>query len=424
MLPPLNPKLMLRNYFTTAFRHLLNHKSSAFIHIIGLALGMACLLVILVVVRYERSYDQFHSDAERIYRIVRVSQGDGETEYRAGVAYTVPAALKEGLTAVQKVAATMYIGDMQVSIVDEVRQQFQEGEGITFADSDFFRLFDFKDADVRWIAGNSETALKEPFTVVLTQSLADEYFPAESALGKTLTLDNLLNVTVTGVVSDFPPNSDFPFRILVSHATLNTEVLMKDSFSSWYSVSDEHQCFVLLNEGVTPEEAEAQILRIHTAQVDERLAKTRLYKLQPLREMHTDARFGNYRSRTVSPETIWALLIVGLFIIGTAVINVVNLSTAQSVLRSKEVGIRKTMGSSRTQLTAQFLGETFIITFVAGILALGTAELATVYAGDLLYIGDNQALLADPFYTVLSAGYRRWSYPVGGYISCAADVGL
>ncbi len=392
---------MLKNYLKIAFRHLLKNCVTTVINVLGLALGISCLLIILAVVRYERSYDQFHSKADQIYRVVRVSQGDGATEYRAGISYPVPNALKEDMTIAKEVTATFHIGDMQVSIIDgttdEVQRQFQEDDGITFADANFFRVFDFKDAGFRWIAGNPETALKEPFTAVLNQTLANKYFPEGNALGNTLKLDNLIDVKVTGIVSDLPANSDFPFKIIASYATLNTEGLFKNSFSDWYSVNDDNQGYILLNEGIAVEEAEEQILKIHAARVDERLAQSRLYKLQPLRELHTDNRFDNYRSRTVSSETTWALLIIGVFIIGSASINFVNLSTAQSILRSKEVGIRKTMGSNRTQLTIQFLGETFIVTLTAGILALGAAELVTVYASDLLQMETTGMLLSNSF---------------------------
>jgi putative ABC transport system permease protein len=391
---------MLKNYFATAFRYLLRNRNTSLINIMGLALGIGCVLIILAVVRYERSYDQFHSDADRIYRVVRTGEVDGETEYRTGIPHAAPEALRSDLTVAGEVTAMHYVGGLQLSVVETepegTKRQFQEDEGITFIDSDFFKLFDYAGTGFQWISGNPETALKEPFSVVLTQTMANKYFPRGDALGKSLSLDNLMDVKVTGVVADLPPNSDFPFRAMLSYSTLNTEGLLKDNFSDWYSVSDEHQGYVLLNEGVTPEEAEAQILKIHAANVSESMAEFRQYKLQPLKEVHTDARFGNYQSRTVSKETVWALLIIGLFIISTASINFVNLSTAQSVLRSKEVGIRKTMGSGRLLLIWQFLGETFIITLLAGMLALGGAELAMVYARDLLQIDQGVALLTDP----------------------------
>ena len=390
---------MIKNYFTTALRHLLKNKGTAFINIIGLALGITCLLTILTVVRYELSFDRFHSDADRIYRIVRVSQIDGETEYRTGVSYPVPDALKAELTSTQKIAAMEYEGGIQVAIYDndpsgEILQRFQEKEGFVFLEPAFFDIFDFKGTDFHWIAGEPEISLKEPFTVVLTESLARKYFPQEEALGKTLKLENQIDVKVTGIVSDFPANSDFPFQMMVSYATLKT--WLRDNLD-WNSVSDMNQCYVLLKEGATREEVETQIDKIHTARGGAALAKFRSYKLQPLQEVHADARFGNFRNRIVSTETIWALAIIGFFIIFTAGINFVNLTTAQAVIHSKEVGIRKVMGSGRIQLIFQFLGETLIITFVAGVLALGAAELLMLYGGELFQVNPEKILIADPF---------------------------
>jgi len=389
---------MLKNYFTTALRHLLKNKGTAFINITGLALGITCLLTILTVVRYELSFDRFHADVDRIYRVVRVSQIDGETEYRTGVSYPIPDALKEGLTLIQEITAMQYGGSIQVAIYDDeqdkgVIQRYQEKEGFVFLEPSFFDIFDYNDTDFRWIAGDPKTSLEEPYTVVLTESIAKKYFPREDALGKTLQLDNRIDVKVTGLVSDFPSNSDFPFQVIASYATLKA----LRNFSSWNGVTDVHQCYVVLNEGVTIKEIEGQIHQVHTTQGGENLAKFRKYKLQPLQEVHTDARFGNFRNRTVSQEVIWALSIIGFFIIFTAGINFVNLTTAQAVIRSKEVGIRKIMGGGRMQLLFQFLGETFIITCVAGMLALGAAELAMIFGGELFQLELENPLFADPF---------------------------
>jgi len=389
---------MLRNYFTTALRHLLKNKGTAFINITGLALGITCLLTILTVVRYELSFDRFHTDVDRIYRVVRVSQVDGDTEYRTGVSYPIPHALKEGLTSIQKITAMQYGGSIQVAVYDDdqdkgIIQRYQEKEGFVFLEPSFFDIFDYNETDFRWIAGDPKTSLAEPYTVVLTESIAKKYFPREDAMGKTLRLDNRIDVKVTGLVSDFPSNSDFPFQVIASYATLKA----LRNLSSWNGVTDVHQCYVVLSEGVTIKEIEGQIHQIHTTQGGENLAKFRKYKLQPLQEVHSDARFGNFRNRTVSQEIIWALSIIGFFIIFTAGINFVNLTTAQAVIRSKEVGIRKIMGGGRMQLLFQFLGETFIITCVAGMLALGAAELAMIFGGELFQLELENPLFADPF---------------------------
>ncbi len=389
---------MIKNYFKTALRHLLKNKETTLINVLGLALGIACLLIILVMVRFELSFDRFHSKANHIYRVVRVSQIDGETDYSSAVAYPVPAALKTSLAAIQQITALQGEGASQFTVYDEqtgeIARQFREDQGLVFADSAFFNIFDFKGADFHWIAGNPETALKEPNTLVLTASVAHKYFPDGNALGKTIKINNRANYTITGVVSDFPPNTDFPFRILASCETLKTT--NENLFSDWMSIGP-HQSYLVLRDGTDPREVEEQFLAVHAAHVEPDLAENRIYKLQPLHEVHTDTRFINFRNRTVSWETIGALLIIGLFLIVTAVINFINLTTAQAVMRAKEVCVRKVMGSGRMQLISQFLGETFIITSLAGLLALGAAELVMVYQQELLQVTLEKALILEPF---------------------------
>ena len=389
---------MLRNYFITTFRHLLNHKSISVINVLGLALGITCALVILMVVRYERSFDRFHSHADRIYRVVRTGVGD-DPGYRTGVSYPLTEAIRTELTSAEQVAATLDVGGVQVDVYDEegtIRNRFQ-GEAFGLVEPEFFDIFDFAGTGFRWVAGDPATALTEPFTLVLTQSLAKKYFSNEDALGRTLRIKipEPVDCKVTGVISDLPANTDFPFQLIGSYASLKP--FLGEGMNDWYSVSDDNQCFVRLHEGVSEPEAEAQIAKVHAGHVDEKLASTRLYPLQPLLEMHSDARFGNYKRRTVSQETIGALILIGFFLLLTACINFVNLATAQAVVRSKEVGIRKVLGSRRRQLTTQFLSETFILTFVASLLALGTAELVTIYGSALLQIPSDRFLITTPF---------------------------
>ncbi len=388
---------MFKNYFTTAFRHLMKNRGTATINILGLALGITCALVILIVVRYELSFDSFHSHADRIYRVVRTGAGDNK-EYRTGVSYPLTEAIRNEMASIQKVAATQYAGGVQVGVYDEkegtIKNRFQ-GEAFGLVEPTFFDIFDFEGTGFRWIAGNPATALTEPFTLVLTESIAEKYFLDGNALGKTLRIDNRVDFKVTGVIADLPSNTDFPFRIIGSYASMKAYV--GEQMENWYSVSDDNHCYILLNEGITEQEAEAQIARIHAGHVDEKLAATRLYPLQPLHEMHADARFGNYKRRTVSQEIIWAMVLVGFFLLLTACINFVNLATAQAVVRSKEVGIRKVMGSKRGQLIIQFLGETFMVAWVASLLALGVAELIILYGKKLLQVQPDSFLIADPF---------------------------
>ncbi len=393
---------MLKNYFTTAFRHLLKNKGTTVINVTGLALGIACLLIILVMVRYELSFDQFHSHADRIYRVVRTAVDD--SEYRTGVSYPLTEAIRREMTAIEQVTATQFAGSVQVGVYDNqesaVINRFEEW-GFALIEPSFFDIFDFKGTGFRWIAGNPATALTEPFTLILTQPLAEKYFPGENPLGKTLRIDNRVDFKVTGVVAELPANTDFPFRIIGSYASMKAYV--GEGMNDWISVDDDNQVYVLLQEGITEQEAEAQIAQIHAGHVPEQLAATRLYPLQPLQEMHADPRFGNYKGRTVSTTIIRASLLIGFFLLLTGCINFVNLATAQATVRSKEVGIRKVMGSKRRQLIVQFLGETLILTSIASLLAIGAAELVILYGKDLLQVQPHTFLFGDPF-VLLSLG--------------------
>jgi putative ABC transport system permease protein len=395
---------MLRNYFTTALRHLTKHKGTTLINILGLVLGIASTLIIVVVVRYEQSFDSFHSQADRIYRVVRTGAGEN-TEYRTGVSYPLTEAIRHEVSGLQHVAAVQNVGEVQVGIYDEkegvIKNRIMEKQGFALVEPSFFDIFDFQDSNFAWIAGDPATALTEPFSLVLTASMADKYFPDGNALGKRLNVGNQVDFKITGILADLPANTDFPFFLIGSYATM--KAYAGDQMNDWYGVSDENQCFVLLQESVSPLQVEAQIKKVHALHVNEEFAAERLYPLQAIREMHTDARFGNFRGRTVSQETLSALIVIGFFLLLTACINFVNLSTAQAVLRSKEVGIRKVMGSKRGQLVAQFLAESFILTIFAALLAMGVAELAVLLGGDLLHLQKEGLLLHDPVFVALLA---------------------
>lgn len=392
---------MLKNYLKTSFRHLLKNKSTSAVNISGLVLGITFTIVILVVVQYELSFDSFHTNAERIYRITRVSEFDGQPEYRTGVVYSLTDALRNDLTSIENIAAMQYEGGIHLSLDNEdgqPRKKHKENEGFVFLEPSFFKVFDYKGKDVKWIAGNPETALVEPNSLVLTEQIAKKYFPDEEALGKTILIENQVNFKVTGIVTDFPKNTDFPFKIIASYSTLKGFL----DGPSWYGVSDQNQAYVVLKEGFTEAEVNAQIAAIHASNVDERTAAFRKYLLQPLKEVHFDNRFGNYNFRTVSKSTIGALAWVGFFLLMMACINFINITTAQSATRGKEVGIRKVLGGKRNQLVFQFLGETFIITVTATIFSFLVAEIIINSFQNLLGFKLDHSLITDPYIILLA----------------------
>jgi ABC-type antimicrobial peptide transport system permease subunit len=230
---------------------------------------------------------------------------------------------------------------------------------------------------------------------VLTKSIAVKYFPEGNALGATLRFEKKFDCKVTGVVEDLPSNTDFPFTVLLSYSSLN--MLAGNALKDWYSVEDDHYTFVVLKEGTTKEEVEKQIKVIHAGHTQKDLHDSRHYLLQKLADVHYDTRFNNYNGRSISRETIAALSLVALFLLLTASINYINLATAQATMRSKEIGLRKVMGSNRKNLVGQLMTETFIIVLIAGIAAVGLSEILLWNLQPILNIRLAPFNFSDPF---------------------------
>jgi ABC-type antimicrobial peptide transport system permease subunit len=370
-----NPSPMLTSYFKMSRRSLMANKGTTLINIVGLVTGIASALVIFSVIRFELSFDAFHTNRDRIYRMVRVS-GNDNLEYRSGISYPVPVAIKAEIPSIEKSTFVEYFGGANVEVLDAngtTERKFREESGAAIVDDSFFDVFDFKGTGLHWLEGDSKTALKEPLSVVLTRSMAKKYFGDESPLGQTMRFQLKYECKVTGVIEDFPSNSDFPFTILVSYSTLPL-LAGEQRMNDWFSVNDSHQVFIVLPENTSQTEMEQLIAKVHAAHTPKELHESRRYLLQKLSDLHFDARFGTYTGRTISRETITGLAIVAAFLLLTGCINYINLATAQSVLRSKEIGLRKVMGSNKSSLMLQFLMETFIVVAISGIVAFILAE--------------------------------------------------
>jgi putative ABC transport system permease protein len=389
--------IMLNSYFKMASRSLMAHKSTTIINVLGLVVGIASTLVILSFIRFETSFDKFHSQAKSIYRMVRVS-GDDMSEFRSGISYPVPTAIKQEIASIKYITSVEYFGGANVEVPDASGQsplRFREESGFAFAEPSFFEIFDFSDTNFKWLAGNPRTALKDPMTIVLTRSLAKKYFGDQSVLGNSLKLQNRLDFKVTGLIEDFPSNTDFPFTALISYSTL-AAVEGEERMNNWISVTDSHQTFLVLPSNTTQRELESQIAKVHAAHTPAELSSSRHYLLQELGDMHYDARFGTFSGRTISKETLSGLGVVALFLLLTACINYINLATAQSSLRAKEIGLRKVMGSNRSNVVAQYMTETFMIVLIAGLTALCISDIALLNLQNLLEIKHNRYNITDP----------------------------
>ncbi|HZY79365.1 MAG TPA: ABC transporter permease [Cyclobacteriaceae bacterium] len=386
---------MTGNYFKMARRSLAANKGTTIINILGLVIGIASSLVILSFIRFEESFDTFHSKKDGVYHLVRIS-GNENLEYRSGISYPVPGALKAEIPAMKIVAAVDYFGASNVDVISsdgKSVKKFTETSGVGCVQSEFFEIFDFAGKPVKWIAGNQATALKEPKSVVITREIAKKYFGDQDPLNQTLRFQQRYDFRITGVIDDFPANTDFPFKFMISYSTI--EELYGDPFNEWVSVNDSHQVFIYAPDA-SKEDLEASIDKVHAGHVGSDVSSHRHYRLQDFSEVHFDPRFETFSRRTITHETLLGLKIIVLFLLLAGCINYINLSTAQSTLRSKEIGLRKVMGSSQRHLVMQFLTETFVVVVLAASVAIVLVAAFMPWVTNLLSLKATFNL-ADPF---------------------------
>jgi predicted permease len=379
---------MFRNYLKTAWRSLRRHQSYTTINITGLTVGIAACLLIFLVVQYETSFDTFHSKKGRIYRITGVVTKPS-LSFQTGVPFPLPEALRLDFPQLPKIASILR---NEGSLFSADNKKFKEDETY-YADPAFFETFDFG-----WLAGDQKTALAEPNTVALTRSEADKFFGDwHQAIGKTIRYKNNTNLKVTGILENVPPNTDFPLKIVISYATMRAKGNENSgNMQNWGLVLGENYCFVLLPAGANVHAYEQQFdgfTQRHNPSAYKAGLRT---GLQPLTAMHYDTRLDIFTGHPFSKQLLNAISLIGLFLLLIACVNFVNLATAQAVNRSKEVGIRKVLGSRRMQLVFQFMSETGIITCCAILLALIVSWLALPAVNRLLDIQLNTWFITEP----------------------------
>ena len=365
---------MFNNYFKIAWRNLRRHKSYAFINIVGLSLGIACAILIFVLISFHTSFDSFHHNKNNIYRI-NTEFHDETIEYEAAVPVPVGKAFRNDYSFAEKTARVVSYHNNLITLTGEKEiKKFNEEDKVAFAEPSFFEIFDFP-----LIEGDPHTVLANPNSAIITQSIAKKYFGRSPAIGKTIRLDNTTAFTITGILKDLPANTDRKQEIYFSFDNLKDRNAYLASDSSWESVYSGSMCFVLLKPSITPAQVDKALTGFSEKYYKGRDAKIWQFRLQPLSDIHFNTRYDGYADK----KYLWALGFIGLFLIVTACVNFVNLATAQALNRSKEVGIRKVLGSLRSQLFWQFITETAIITSFALILAYGLALLSLPYLNQL-----------------------------------------
>jgi putative ABC transport system permease protein len=354
---------MLKNFFKTAYRNILKYKSYSLINFIGLTCGIALALLILVYVRSELSYDRFHEKADRLYRL-RYSAPNG-----LQLATTPPPIapkLKEEFSEIEE-AARVYIRNVSISLPNN-QEAFEESR-IVFADSAFTNMF-----SLEFVKGNPKNALHDKFTVLINEEMARKYFGDEDPIGESLIFSGRQSLKVVGVVKDFPEESHLRFNMLVPYDDMfdledeRTEAVLRNNLSRNFIISHSYT-YILLRAGASPDNIDAGMDALIRKHAEPNFLVGQVFTLMPMVDIHLKSTLLAEPSATNSMTNIFIFIGVGMLTLLIASINYINLSTAQSFTRMKEIGIRKIMGSMKYQLIVQFLSESSLFCLVSLMIA-------------------------------------------------------
>ena len=350
---------MIKNYFKIAFRNIIHHKAFATINIAGLAIGMACSIFILLWVTNELSYDRFHKNAEEIYRITADAGDFNAAVNCAGM----PAELKAKIPAVKNYVR---LSHPSTNVFETGTRKFEE-KHVFYADSTFLQIFSFT-----LLKGNRETALMRPDAVLITEEIAKKYFGQEDVIGKTLKKNNGNYVIVTGVLANIPSNSHLQFDFILPMSSIAQSVNDLKT-NTWTNFN--YYSYILLDKNFKSTSAAIeglnnQINIIFKKHVNETMLRVD-FNLQALTSIHLHSNYQVDLPGHGNIQYVNIFFVVALFILTIACINFMNLATARSARRAKEVGLRKVVGADRKQLIGQFLGESLLISFLALMIAMG-----------------------------------------------------
>ncbi len=406
---------MIRNYLKIAFRNLWKNKGFSAINIFGLAMGLAICLLIILFVKDELSYDKYNENAGRIYRVNADVRING-TEFndRVSPAALGPVLVKE----YPQIEKTVRIRDEGKILVKKGTETLMEPNSC-FADSTLFDVFTFP-----MIAGDPKTALTQPYSLVIAESMARKYFNSTDVVGKTLLLNNTTNYKITGVIKDMPIQSHFHFNFIKAMSEMESsrsDFWLNNNFITYLlarSGTDEKTINNYLQE-VTKKYAEPQLQQLTHSSFDDLAKKGDRYNYVtiPLKRIHLYSTITTEIEPSGNIQNIYIFVVIAVFILLIAGINFMNLSTARSAGRSKEVGVRKVLGSNRSNLIAQFLTESVLTSFIALVSALVMAALLLPYFNQLsgkqitLGLFSTPWLLPALLFTALIVGLLAGLYP-------------
>lgn len=354
---------MLKNYWTVAWRSLVRNKIYSLINILGLVLGICACLAIYLIARHEFSYDTFHPDRDRIYCVDAMLH----TNHLNTTPGPMPTAMRQEMTGMEAVAAFLpYPAGVTIpNAQGGESKRFDDDGSLAIAEASYFDIFRY-----HWLSGNARTALSMPHSVVLTAEKAHQYFgdlAPDKIIGQTIYYQDSLMVTVTGVVADWTGNSDFNYSQWISYATIPVSILQHEiKLDAWNEMNRSCQVMVKLADNIQPAQVNAQFTALTKRHYSTQLPITA--RLQPLSGIHFHTEYGG-TGRKASLPVLYTLIAVAGFILLLAIVNFVNLATAQSMKRAREIGVRRVLGGNKSGIALQFFTETFLLTCAAVALA-------------------------------------------------------
>jgi putative ABC transport system permease protein len=373
---------MFKNYFKTAWRNLSRNSNYTMINIAGLAIGIAVCVLIFIIIQFHSDFDNFHHGEDRIYRVLtEYHHSDSKDVFNGkGVPFGFPNALKTSFPEVQNVAPVLADHDDQIVVLNSDNnpdKKFKENKGFFYTEPTFFKIFNYP-----LLAGSYET-LKDPNNVLLSKETAEKYFGDwHNAIGKTFKINNTDVVKVSGILATIPANTQFQIKAVVAFGTGSTKDMARST--DYDGTSGDFGCFITLKPGASALSLANQ-LKTYSKKVKS-ANNNDVEIIQPYRNIHYDVHAGDFSDQTISHKMINILWLIAAFILLIACVNFINLSTAQAVNRSKEVGVRKVLGSNNRQLQLQFIAETFLIVFSSVFLSLVITGIMLPFVGNILQL--------------------------------------
>ncbi|MFC1564220.1 ABC transporter permease [candidate division KSB1 bacterium] len=363
---------MFYNYLKIALRNIKKHKVYSFVNIFGLSLGIGCCILIFLYVLDELSFDRFHNNSPGVYRLLEEIQLRNRRYTPAAVPAPVGPEMKDEYPEILKCVRLFKLPNEDKTVIQVDGDRFEE-EGLLFADSTFFEIFDFT-----FKAGASKGALVEPSSIIITGDIAQKYFGDVDPLGKYIRIRNDLNFVISGVLENIPENSHFKFNFLIPIERVNDiykpAALNDRQENAFYT-------YFLLNEFASPRDLEEKFPEFieQYKHRGERTGDFVRFRLQPMTDIHLHSNLIRELEPNSLVRYVYIFSSISLIILITASFNFMNLSTARSSIRAKEVGIRKVVGAKRKQLVSQFLGEAVILSVFAFLLSLGIVAVLLPY---------------------------------------------